>query len=207
MSGTDLITPAAAFRLILRTDHPQEPGLADEIIAAGSGWSGWFRKGNRPDRSREDDAIVVAAAEAALKKLRDGVRAGSIALYGSFRGDQSKPIPPGDQADGELDVFGRKLEIFKNGRAERAYADVFCSKVDVERLIGSTAQPPKRLRARPAQDRASEAIATLYPTGIPSQADLPNDRLLNAVLAQLKATEKAPVDKTSVLRASGRRRE
>jgi hypothetical protein len=207
VADLDVIAPAEAFSLLLHAEYAQEPNLADEIIASGRAW---FWRMNRPERSRVDDDLVVRVAEAALKKLRDNVKTGAIALYGSFQGDQSKQVPPGDQTDGDLDVFGRRLELFKKDdhEIERVYTSVFCRRADVMRLIGPAADrgnASKSTRSRPARDRASEAIAALYPAGVPSQADLPNDRLYDAVLAHLKATGKLTVDKTTVLRAAKRR--
>lgn len=66
-------------------------------------------------------------------------------------------------------------------------------------------QKGQRRRRAKLQDGAMVAIAKLYPSGVPPQAVLPNDKLVTEVLKQMKADGLPAVEKTTVLRASGRR--
>lgn len=61
-------------------------------------------------------------------------------------------------------------------------------------------------RSRPAFDRAQRAITTLYPAGVPPEAEVPNAVLCRRVGDWLKANELHDLSDDTILRAAGRRR-
>lgn len=61
-------------------------------------------------------------------------------------------------------------------------------------------------RTTPSLQRASEAIQSIFPEGVPSQADEPNAILFRKVADHLKFATKIGVGNDTILRAAGRRR-
>jgi hypothetical protein len=68
-----------------------------------------------------------------------------------------------------------------------------------------SAEKKAKRHHRPAREVVEAALQKLYPDGVPSPIDLIDDKLVSAVLNQLKAEEKPPASKTTILRAAGRR--
>jgi hypothetical protein len=68
------------------------------------------------------------------------------------------------------------------------------------------AKPRTNQRVRPVLERARAPIAVLYPSGVPTQAALPNSSLFRAVGEKLKAEKQMRVSDTTILRAAGRRK-
>jgi hypothetical protein len=62
-------------------------------------------------------------------------------------------------------------------------------------------------RTKPARENAIAALTKLYPAGVPTQAALGNDKLVDAVLKELRAQKRPPVSNTTILRAAGRRQD
>jgi hypothetical protein len=177
--GDELITPADAFKLLLRDDI-----LFDEILARGRTWfeSRYYRAVERSDAL---DRSVLRIAKATLKTLRNGVKSGSVRLYASFDGGESKLIPLGDQQDGDLNVFERRLEVYKQGGGfaiETVYKRVRCIKADVLQIIPPATKTPSppltqtpavrpmlatRLKSKHRQKPVKVILALTYPDGIP----------------------------------------
>jgi hypothetical protein len=61
-------------------------------------------------------------------------------------------------------------------------------------------------RSRPPRERASQAIAELYPQGVPTQAALPNASLCRRVGRWVRERGLPVVSEDTILRAAGRRR-
>jgi hypothetical protein len=143
MSDPETITPADAFRHFLRADYPQEPHLPDEI----TGYS-WFafrrhRSSEFCERSQMHDAIVLALAKRAMKKLRENVRDGMIRLQGTLDPKIAPTlIKKSEQLEGDLDVFKRRLEV-----GPRVYSEVLCLKADV--VASGPASSPERRGRKP----------------------------------------------------------
>jgi hypothetical protein len=127
MDDMNVVAPADAFRLLLRSHYPAKPTLPDEIQSYG-----WFHRAyNRSDECTQAD---VETALDALKSLKENVRSYSIRLRGVLK-DQRPSMPPAfidpaEQSLGELDVFAQTLAC-----RTRTYLDVFCVKADVVRLL------------------------------------------------------------------------
>jgi hypothetical protein len=64
----------------------------------------------------------------------------------------------------------------------------------------------ERKRAQDMRDVADHAIATLWPNGSPTRAELPNKRLCGKVKKWLEANSFAVPSDTTILRAAGRRK-
>jgi hypothetical protein len=137
----DIVTPAEAFRLLLRARYPKEPSFADEIISYD-----WFHPFYSPRLHPLKEG--PAAAWRAYDDLREGVKAGSIRLQGVYKDGLPNLIALADQRDGELVIFGRdagKLRFFKDGslKIARVYDHVYCIKADVVQI----AQPAPDIRS------------------------------------------------------------
>jgi hypothetical protein len=61
-------------------------------------------------------------------------------------------------------------------------------------------------RSRPARERVLQAIAELYPQGVPTQAAVPNAPLCRRVARWLRERGQLVVSEDTILRAAGRRR-
>ena len=73
---------------------------------------------------------------------------------------------------------------------------------EIAHSFGRSARKP---RTRPERNRALEALAAVYPGGVPNQQDEPNAVLLRKVGDKLSEQRKRPVRDDSILRAAGRR--
>jgi hypothetical protein len=80
---------------------------------------------------------------------------------------------------------------------------------DVIDFLCNGPQPPSRppqRRAKPARERAIQAIQALYPNGVPDQVAVPNTSLCRRVGQWLKDSKLPDVKDDTVLRAAGRRK-
>jgi hypothetical protein len=102
------------------------------------------------------------------------------------------------------EVKDRSKSIRRPGaREDRFHLIVRNIKVDTESLLA--AFPPKGTR-QPALARARLVLDALYPSGVPSVAQLTNKELLKAVADKCKELGLKCPERTTILRATGRRK-
>lgn len=186
------ITPADAFRALLRARYPTRPELAQEI----DGYS-WFHVWARIDSP--DDL----AARQALKELKDKFHAGAIGARGTLDSAQGPAeIDPGDRANGKLNIFEETLDC-DGGR--RTYREVYLIKRDVDCLIQPAGGKSKeqRKRKQPQRDLVKAAIKAKWPNGLP--ANVPNKVLYQAISA-CQDRSLANVSDNTILRAANRKK-
>jgi hypothetical protein len=157
MARADFITPAEAFRIILRSIYPQNPRLAGRIKSyeffKQAEMKYRFFPGSEygpPIRTRPvpDHAWLPFQA---LHVLRVGIWQQKIELQGSLGAVPPASINPADCAVGDLDVFGETLAIGgTTSRPDYLYRRVWCSRTDVLALVGEyvLSHAPRKLGSK-----------------------------------------------------------
>jgi hypothetical protein len=175
MSGG--IPPDEALRELLKVHDPalakQAKSLADVRRLQDLGLAKAKGRGKVLARAK----ILKSCWE----NLRNAVKANHIRLRGTL--DQSKPpidIDEAEQEIGELDIWNATLTC----APERVYKDVRCktapqSEAGLEPVSSPPAKPARAKRGPAKTKRVQEAIAALWPSdlwpsGPPTQEDLPN---------------------------------
>jgi hypothetical protein len=74
-------------------------------------------------------------------------------------------IPPGDRQDGDLDVFERRLDVYKQGgglETETTYKRVFCVKADVLLIMppATAVAPPRQAPRKKGRPTDKDRVIT-----------------------------------------------
>jgi hypothetical protein len=140
---TELITPAEAFRLVLRARYPERPALADEIVS-----SDWFLdRQRRPPFEGTAEARDCVAAFEALNAFYKHVVHHEIRLRGVSQSDNHpRDVDPIEQAVGDLNIWEGTLDCRQRG-VGNFFQNIWAHKTDVMRIIrgpSSASRSPKK---------------------------------------------------------------
>jgi predicted DNA-binding transcriptional regulator AlpA len=85
-------------------------------------------------------------------------------------------------------------------------ADVEINEDDLRCWLEKPMPKPTRLRKQPKRELAEQAVAALWPDGVPGQGTLPNKRLVERVKGYLHKNDMhASISDDTILRAAGRK--
>jgi hypothetical protein len=151
----EIVTPAEAFRMLLRSRWPGP--LADEIKSYA-----WFQRAYA--RQRDCMAEEVDQAKEAIKLLRESIQSGAIRLRGVFYAQMPPAaIDPAEQMLGELDVFAATLTLYKSPqslRVARIYRTVFCIRADVLKLLPNEPEKSAAAQGRLSTEPTTQELKT-----------------------------------------------
>jgi hypothetical protein len=177
------ITPLEAFRLILRSNYPNNPALPDQITSID-----WFLEMQLLPPFEETAAAEDAtAATEALNLLYGHVTYSRIKLRGVLdRGPID--IDPADQAIGDLNIWELTLDCSLPGAA-RIYRNVRCIKADVVRVVTPSGSSANRGRTAksfwPLVRKFVFKLLDNHGAPTPEDPELPNQAALEQKVATL----------------------